>query len=293
MSGTVSRSVDRRNSMAEVPNVRLRLSNRPENVSLVRAMLTGVAESIDLQAPDLNDIRTAVTEACNNVVVHAYEGKEGLLEVEVYAYPSTIEVVVRDLGTGIRPRIRAADETALGIGLHVIQALANRVEFSDATGEGTEVRMEFATSHVRTLESPPEDGLQLPGIGRAELARTVEAVIAPTFLARAVLPRLLSVLAARAHFSTDRISDAQLVADELVAQAPASIGARHLSIAVSVEPRQLELRVGPLEAGSARRLIVNSAVDGLGAVIEKLTDDYRVAAVGSSETLNLRLLDPR
>jgi anti-sigma regulatory factor (Ser/Thr protein kinase) len=256
-------------------------------------MLTGVAESIDLQVPDLNDIRTAVTEACNNVVVHAYEGEEGLLEVEVYAYPSTIEVVVRDLGTGIQPRIRTADETALGIGLHVIQALANRVVFSDATGAGTEVRMEFATSHVRTLESPREHGLQLPGIGRAELARTVEAVIAPTFLARAVLPRLLSVLAARAHFSTDRISDAQLVADELVAQAPASIGARHLSIAVSVEPRQLELRVGPLEAGSARRLIVNSAVDGLGALIEKLTDDYRVAAVGSSETLNLRLLDPR
>jgi anti-sigma regulatory factor (Ser/Thr protein kinase) len=256
-------------------------------------MLTGLAESIDLEGPDLNDIRTAVTEACNNVVVHAYGGEEGLLEVEVYAHPSTIEVVVRDLGTGIQPRIRREDETALGIGLHVIQALANRVEFRDATGKGTEVRMEFATSPLRTLESPSEDGLKPPRIARAELARTVGALIAPTFLGRTVLPRLLSVLAARAHFSTDRISDAQLVADELVAQAPASIGARHLSIAVRVGPRQLELLLGPLEAGGARRLIGNSAVDGLGAVIEKLTDDYRVAAVGSSEMLTLRLLDPR
>ena len=59
-------------------------SNKPENVLLVREMLTGVAETVDLDGSDLNDIRTAVTEACNNVVLHAYQGDEGPLEVEVY-----------------------------------------------------------------------------------------------------------------------------------------------------------------------------------------------------------------
>ena len=45
--------------------------------------------------------------------------------------------------------------------------------------------------------------------------------------------------------------------------------------------------------GDADRLILDSAVDGLGPVIEKLTDEHRVAAVGSTEMLALQLSDPR
>src|SRR4051794_21083964 len=99
--------------MAEHPNVLLNLSNRSENVMLVREMLTGVGETGDLDSSDLYDIRTAVTEACNNVVLHAYEGAEGPLQVELLASRDTIEVTVRDEGVGIRPRIRPADEAAL------------------------------------------------------------------------------------------------------------------------------------------------------------------------------------
>ena len=46
--------------MAELPNVLLNLSNRPENVLLVREVLTGVAEAVELVGNELNDIRTAV-----------------------------------------------------------------------------------------------------------------------------------------------------------------------------------------------------------------------------------------
>ena len=123
------------------------------------------------------------------------------------------------------------------------------------------------------------------------IATTAEITIAPTRLAHAVLPRLMSVLAARAQFSTDRISDAQLVADALVAHAPESISGSHLSVGISVEPRNLALRVGPLLAGSARALMVDSAVEGLGPVIETLTDDHQVAAAGASEMLALHLID--
>src|SRR5580704_17905321 len=106
--------------MAETPNVRLHLSNRSENVLLVREMLSGFAESVALENSDLYDIRTAVTEAANNVVLHAYEGREGPMEVELHTTPDTVQVVVRDSGVGIRPRIRPADEAALGIGLPLI-----------------------------------------------------------------------------------------------------------------------------------------------------------------------------
>lgn len=272
------------------PNVRLDLSNRSENVLLVREMLTGVAELIELETSDLYDIRTAVTEACNNVVLHAYEGGEGPLEVELRASEESVEVIVRDYGVGIKPRIRSAEETALGIGLPLIQALVHSVEFSDATDEGgTEVRMNFLAPSKRALESPAEDENRLPPISRKDLATALS--VSPPVLARSVLPRILSVLGARANFSTDRISDVQLVADALAAHDPSSLGASRLSLRISVRPHSLELFVGPLGAGRAERLILESEVHGLGAVIEKLTDGRRVAPVGSAEMLALQLND--
>jgi anti-sigma regulatory factor (Ser/Thr protein kinase) len=277
--------------MAEIPNVRLELSNRSENVLLVREMLSGFAETVSLDNSDLYDIRTAVTEAANNVVLHAYEGREGAMEVELRARPETVEVVVRDHGVGIRPRIRTADEGALGIGLPLIQALVHSVEFSEVDDSGTEVRMEFLAGSERPLApAPPEDG-ESPPLAVEDPASTIAITVAPAVLARAVLPRLLSALAARAHFSTDRISDAQLVADSLAAHARDSLEADRLSLTAGVKDRSLELCVGPLRAGRADRLILDSDVQGLGPVIEKLTDGRRVATVGSSEMLALQLVD--
>jgi hypothetical protein len=182
-------------------------------------------------------------------------------------------------------------EAALGIGLPLIQALVHSVEFSDANGKGTEVRMQFVMPSKCRFAPLHDDGDGLPALEGEELITTSALTIAPANLARTVLPRILSVLAARAHFSTDRISDAQLVADSLAAHAPGSLGADKLSLTVSVESRSLELCVGPLGAGSANRLILDSDVDGLGPVIEKLTDERRVASVGSSEMLELQLVD--
>ena len=61
-----------------------------------------------------------------------------------------------------------------------------------------------------------------------------------------MLPRVLTVLAARAHFSTDRISDAQMLADTLVAHVRDRLRDHPLAVSVSVQARQLELRIGPL-----------------------------------------------
>jgi serine/threonine-protein kinase RsbW len=256
--------------MPESPNVRLNLPNRPENVLVVRQALTGLAGVLKLDAIDTNDLNTAVTEACNNVVMHAYGGEEGPLEVDVYVLASAIAVVVRDHGVGLRVPAGASEIAGAGMGLAVIGALAGRVEFARPADGGTEVRMEFALPRGVTLEPVGEDG-ECGGPGgpvTTELSSTVEVRLAPSPLARAILPRVLSALAARAHFSMDRISDVQLVADVL------------------------ELRIGPLQAGRGESLMV-AAADGLAPVIDRLADAKRVAPTGSGETLELRLVDQR
>jgi anti-sigma regulatory factor (Ser/Thr protein kinase) len=278
--------------MAEPPpNVRLNLISTPENVVLVREILSGVAEATGLDDGGLNDIRTAVTEACNNVVLHAYFDGQGPLEVELCIAEDSIWALVRDRGRGIEARLESLGAAADGIGLHVIRTLADKAEFKDVAGGGTEVQMKFLTPRMGVLEPLPDHSdLPLPLVDSPQ-ATTVS--IAPISLARTVLPRLVSALAARAHFSTDRISDAQLLTDALVAHAQGAVSGDHLSIGVNVEPRDLELHIAPLGIGRARGLIHDSRIDGLGRVIEKLADRHDVATVGPYETLTLGLIDRR
>jgi hypothetical protein len=170
------------------------------------------------------------------------------------------------------------------------------VEFADRAGGGTVVRMEFdapGTAALGALDQRASHSSDAPATApmHGGDAGTIELRLAPSAIARAVLPRVLSALAARAYFSTDRISDVELVADVLAANAHASIDGTHLEVGVTSTPRSLELRLGPLHSGSGQSLIA-AAADGLAPVIERLTDEqHSVATVGSAETLALRLVE--
>jgi serine/threonine-protein kinase RsbW len=245
--------------MAEIPNVHLSLPNSAENVLVVRQALSGVAAVLALDAIETNDVNTAVTEACNNVVMHAYGGDDGPLEVDVYALPDSLTVVVRDRGSGIRPfdhdheregeRERVGAHT--GMGIPVIEALSRRVEFTEPLDGGTRVRMEFDAPTAPALGpigGGDDDRRASAPDGRDPLPGAIELQLAPNAIARAVLPRVLSALAARAYFSTDRIADVQLIADVLAANADDSIGASQLDVGVTIAPRKLELLVRPPHA---------------------------------------------
>ena len=276
--------VDRGCAMAEIPNVCLSLPNRPENVLVVRQALTGVAESLALDAIETNDLNTAVTEACNNVVLHAYGGEEGPLEVEVYALSDAIAVLVSD--HGVRHGSAAAGRDALdtevgsGLGLPVIHALARDVEIKARAGGGTEVRMEFDAANAGELALLDGDERGLRIHPREADPGTVTLRLAPNALARAVLPRVLSALAARAYFSTDRISDVQIVADVLAAK---SVGRRSAAATSTWASRSRRATSscawGPLQTGQGQSLL-SAAADGLAPVIERLTDERHSIARG-------------
>ncbi len=277
--------------MAEIPDLCLSLPNRPENVLVVRQALSAVAGSLGLDALETNDLNTAVTEACNNVVLHAYAGGDGPLEVELYAREDAIAVVVRDRGLGVA-NAASLQETAGGIGVAAIRALSRTVEFTAPPGGGTEVRMEFMAPRAVMPRAPAQAQREEGPPHRRADPVDVEVSLAPSPLAGAVLPRVLSTLAGRAYFSTDRICDVQLVADALAANAGSSISGRYLNVTVGVAPRSLELRIGPLLVGHGESLL-SAAADGLAPVVARLADAKRVAPGEIGETLELRLVDQR
>ena len=126
------------------PDVRLSMPARPEGVAVVRQALAGLADALAFDANVVADMKMAVSEACTNVVVHAYDDEAGVLEVDMTAGDEGLTIQVRDHGTGIKPRAdRSRDVPALGLGLPLIAALSDAFELHGSTGQGTEVRMTF------------------------------------------------------------------------------------------------------------------------------------------------------
>lgn len=127
--------------MSDVPDLEISLPARPENVAIVRHVLGGVGDALGMDPAVLADVRLAISEACANVIVHAYPGdQEGLLDVAVSASPGSLQISVRDQGRGMAPR---ADSPGLGVGLPLIASLAETLELCDGPHGGTEVRMTF------------------------------------------------------------------------------------------------------------------------------------------------------
>jgi anti-sigma regulatory factor (Ser/Thr protein kinase) len=148
---------------APLPEVVLSMPARPEGVGVVRQALAGMADALDFEHQVLADMKMAVTEACTNVVVHAYDDDhDGTLEVEMLASEDGLTIVVRDHGSGIHPRPARSGPAALGLGLPLIAALSDSFELRGSAGHGTEVRMTFAYARER---DPAEANPVTGGIG--------------------------------------------------------------------------------------------------------------------------------
>lgn len=118
----------------------LSLPARAENVAVIRHAFGGLGEALALPDQLLSDIKLAVTEACTNVVIHAYPDGEGPMEVRAALADRELSIVVRDEGRGVVPR---ADSPGLGLGLPLIATLTESLELGTGDDAATEVRMTF------------------------------------------------------------------------------------------------------------------------------------------------------
>jgi serine/threonine-protein kinase RsbW len=128
----------------ETPQLHLLLTAAPENVVVARQAITGLCEGIGFPSRATDDVRLAVTEACTNVVVHAYapDTAAAQLELEATAADQDLLVTVRDKGRGMGVFTGAA---GLGLGLPLIAALTRAVEMRAGPGGiGTEIAMTFS-----------------------------------------------------------------------------------------------------------------------------------------------------
>lgn len=123
--------------------------------------------------------------------------------------------------------------------------------------------------------------------GRLDRTRVTIAVgplLAP------VLARLVGIHAARAGLTVDRLNDAVLITDAVAGCAAEATGAGHLPLSIQSSPGRIEMRLGPLRSGTARRLIDGTSLPDTGSLMHLLADEVHIrAGAGGDQVLVLRI----
>ncbi len=142
-------------SLANRDDVRLNIPALSRYVSVARAMAATLAKMSGFETEKINEIISAVGEACINAVQHAYR-KNGVgyytgadIDIRFMAYPTELTIVVRDMGLGFDPvfvenyitRSDAERPDKVKMGLFIVTQMMDAVEIDSCIGRGTQVRM--------------------------------------------------------------------------------------------------------------------------------------------------------
>ena len=128
---------------------RMEIESLSKNEELARVVTAVFMSRLDPTLEDLDDVKTAVSEAVTNAVIHGYQEGEGIIYMELQAEGKELTVLVRDTGVGIRDVKRAMEPMYTtdksgersGMGFSFMEAFMDQVLVESEPGRGTLVTM--------------------------------------------------------------------------------------------------------------------------------------------------------
>lgn len=127
----------------------LKILSKSSNESFARVAVAAFASQLDLNIEDLADIKTAVSEAVTNCIIHAYDTAEGIITIEAKLTNNSLEIEVSDRGKGIE-NIELAKEPLYttkpdlersGMGFTIMDSFMDELKVESIVGLGTKVSM--------------------------------------------------------------------------------------------------------------------------------------------------------
>ena len=126
----------------------LKMDSLSENEEFARVVVAVFASRLNPTVEEIDDIKTAVSEAVTNAIIHGYQGGEGFVSLEAAVEENVLSVTVSDDGVGIsdiakamEPMFTTAPGDRSGMGFSFMEAFMDRVEVISAPGKGTSVTM--------------------------------------------------------------------------------------------------------------------------------------------------------
>ena len=128
--------------------MRLTFDSRSENEEFARVVVAVFATRMNPTLEEIDDIKSAVSEAVTNAVIHGYQNGEGTILIEAAVEENVLSVTVSDDGVGIsniekamEPMFSTLPEERSGMGFSFMEAFMDRVEVISSPGGGTSVTM--------------------------------------------------------------------------------------------------------------------------------------------------------
>ena len=136
--------------MNKSPITRLELPAESQNESFARIFAASYSAMLYPTLEELADIKTVISEAVTNAVVHAYPGKKGVIHILARVVDGdTLEFTVKDKGTGIEnvekamePLFTTVGGERAGLGFAVMESFMDKVKVNSVPGKGTTVVMD-------------------------------------------------------------------------------------------------------------------------------------------------------
>lgn len=128
---------------------RMELDSLSENEEFARVVVAVFASRLDPTLEEIADIKTAVSEAVTNAIIHGYEGREGIIYISADIEEDTLTVEIKDNGIGIEDIKKAmepmytTDSTGerSGMGFAFMEAFMDQVEVISSRDQGTTIIM--------------------------------------------------------------------------------------------------------------------------------------------------------
>ena len=135
--------------MTEINSFKMEFQSRSANESFARTVVACFAAQLDPTLDEINDIKTAVSEAVTNCIVHAYPDSIGKISLRVRILEGdTIEITVKDFGCGIedvekarQPLFTTVGEERSGMGFTIMESFMDKLTVRSKPGKGTTVIM--------------------------------------------------------------------------------------------------------------------------------------------------------
>ncbi len=129
--------------------IKLEFPSRSSNEAFARAAAMAFAAQLDPTMEELEDIKTAVSEAVTNCIVHAYPQQLGRVSLRMRVLPENVlEITVRDWGRGIEnvpqamtPLYTTGGEERSGMGFTIMDSFMDKLRVRSVPGKGTSVTM--------------------------------------------------------------------------------------------------------------------------------------------------------
>lgn len=127
----------------------LEFVNKSENEGFARMVATAFATQLNPTLEEVAEIKTAISEAVTNAIIHGYENMVGMVRLEGKISGNTVEYTVADNGCGISDVKKAREPLYTGkpelersgMGFSIMESFMDKIEVSSAVGMGTTVRL--------------------------------------------------------------------------------------------------------------------------------------------------------